>query len=269
VLPKIFSSGGFFLPTYGVLVALGCLAGLWLTGRLARQAKLNPEAVTNLGVYVILAGLAGAKLLMFVYEFDYYSRNPARIFSLNTLQTGGVFYGGLVLALAVSFFFLRRHNLPAAATLDCFGPGLALGQAIGRLGCFAAGCCWGKVCQRGPAVIFTKPDASELTGVPLHIPLHPTQLYEAGAYFAVAFITYRQFSPVSRPGATFGLYLMLAAGARFAVEFLRYHEQPNPFLGPLSTAQYVALGLMALGFMLFRRSRKTREAVLEGAVQRS
>jgi phosphatidylglycerol:prolipoprotein diacylglycerol transferase len=269
VFPKIFSFGDFFLPTYGVLVALGCLCGLWLAGRLARRAGLNAEVVTNLGVYAILAGLVGAKLLMFVYEFDYYSRNPAQIFSLATLQTGGVFYGGLALALVVAFFYLRRHGLPAATTLDCYGPGLALGQAIGRLGCFAAGCCWGKVCERGPSVTFTRPEAFELTGAPLHVPLHPTQLYEAAAYFAVAFITYRRFSPRSRPGATFGLYLMLAAGARLGIEFLRHHDQPNPFSGPLSTAQYAAAGLMALGFALLRRSSRTRETVFESAAERS
>ncbi len=255
MFPKIFSSGNFFLPTYGVLVAAGCLLGLWLTGRLARRAGLNPETVTNLGVYAILSGLLGAKLLMFVYEFDYYRRNPGAIFSLSTLQAGGVFYGGLLLALVVVFFYMRRQQLPAARTLDCFAPGLALGHAVGRLGCFAAGCCWGDVCVRGPSVTFTSTNANELTGVPLHVPLHPTQLYEAASYFLISLIVYRQFRRDARAGATIGLYLILAPAARFVVEFFRYHDQPNPLHGWLSTAQYVALALMVLGVLLLRRAR--------------
>ena len=152
MLPKLFDFGGFFLPTYGVLVAAGFLTALWLTGRLAKQSGLDPEKVTNLGVYAALAGLAGAKLLMFVFDFDYYRQNPGEIFSLTTLQAGGVFFGGLIFALGMAIFWIGKQKLPLAATMDAFGPGLALGQAIGRLGCFAAGCCWGASCNRPWAV---------------------------------------------------------------------------------------------------------------------
>lgn len=252
MLPKLLDLGGIFLPTYGVLVALGFLTALWLTGRLARQSALDPEKVTNLGVYAALAGLAGAKLLMFVFDFDYYRRNPGEILSLSTLQAGGVFFGGLIFALAMAFYWMRRQKLPPAKTLDAFAPGLAIGQAIGRLGCFAAGCCWGAACNRSWAVEFKNPEAHRLTGVPLLEPLHPTQLYEALLLSAVFGAVYWRFNKPHRPGAIIGLYLILAAAERFLVEFFRAHQQAN-YLDPLSNAQWISLALAAAGLWLVRK----------------
>src|SRR5262249_35779116 len=120
MLPKLFHINGFFIPTYGLLVAGGFLLALWLTGRLARRAGFNPEQITNLGVYVALAGLVGAKLMMFVLDFDYYRSHPREIFSLSTLQAGGVFFGGLLLALLVAGWYLSRNRLPLLATADLF-----------------------------------------------------------------------------------------------------------------------------------------------------
>lgn len=260
MFPKLFGAGGFFLPTYGVMVAAGFLVALWLTGKLARQSGLNPDKVTNLGVYVALAGLIGAKLFMFVVDFAYYRKNPGEIFTMATLQAGGVFYGGLLLALAAGYWLMRRDDLPPAATLDCFAPGLALGQALGRIGCFAAGCCWGNECDRPWAVTFRDPEANRLTGVPLMVSLHPTQIYEAILYLAVFAAVYWRFRKTHAPGAVMGWYLVLAASARFLVEFFRFHQQSLPFGGPLSTAQWTALALIALGaFLLVRPAARSSQ----------
>src|SRR6516225_4916754 len=114
-----------WLHTYGVLVALAFLAALWLAGRLARQKGLSPEAITNLGIYCALAAIAGAKLMMFLVDIPYYTQHPAEIFSLSTLQAGGVFYGGLLAALAVAAWYMRRTQLPGLVTADVFAPGIA------------------------------------------------------------------------------------------------------------------------------------------------
>jgi phosphatidylglycerol:prolipoprotein diacylglycerol transferase len=185
LLPKIVEFGEFFLPTYGLLVALGFLAGLWVASRLARLSGLDPDKIVNLCVYSALAGLAGAKLLMFVVDFDHYRKNPGDIFSWSTLQSGGIFYGGFVLALVTGVVTIRRSRLPVLPALDAIVPGVALGQAIGRVGCLAAGCCWGLECDRRWAVTFTNPDAHNLFGVPLGVPLHPTQLYETISGLAI------------------------------------------------------------------------------------
>src|SRR5438067_456242 len=172
MFPKLFQIGTFYLPTYGVLVALGFLAGLTVTVRLARRKGMNPELVTNLAVYVALMGLLGAKILMLMFDW----RGLSEVFTLNTLQAAGVFQGGLILAVVFAFLYMKKQAMPMLATADIFSPGVALGHAIGRLGCFAAGCCWGQKCDRFWAVQFHNPDAALLTGVPLDTPLHPSQL---------------------------------------------------------------------------------------------
>jgi phosphatidylglycerol:prolipoprotein diacylglycerol transferase len=267
MLPKLLSWDDLFLPTYGVLVAIAFLAALWMTARQARRAGLNVDAVTNLGVNAAIAGLLGAKLLLFIQDFDYYWENPGEFFSFATLQAGGIFFGGLLLALGYASWEMRRKKLPVLATLDAFGPGLALGHAIGRIGCFAAGCCWGLECDRSWAVTFTDPEAHRLVGVPLGIPLHPTQLYEAGAQFLVFGIVYRLASRPQKPGRTMGAYLALSAVARFSIDFFRYHDQSNPFGGPLATAQWIALVLAGAGAGLWfwadgglKVSTETRQA---------
>jgi len=253
MLPKLFQIGDFFLPTYGLLVAAAFLTALWLAGRLARREGLDPEDVTNLGVYCALSGLAGAKLLMFVFDWSYYAQNPGQIFTLSTLRAGGVFHGGLIVALITAFVYMRKKKLPALKTADVFAPALALGHAIGRLGCFAAGCCWGVACDRPWAVTFTNPDAHSLVGVPLNTPIHPTQLYEAAAELAIFGVLYRLFPKRRHDGQLIGLYLVLYSVARFLVEFLRHHQQANPWGGPLSSTQWIALGLLVPGIYLLRR----------------
>ncbi|MEP6962974.1 MAG: prolipoprotein diacylglyceryl transferase family protein, partial [Acidobacteriota bacterium] len=141
--PKLIEIGSFYLPTYGVLVAIGFLAGLTVTVKLAKRAGLNPELMTNLAVYVALAGMLGAKILMILFDWNQYAANPAQIFSFETLQAAGVFQGGLILALLTAYFYMKQQKLPILAASDAFAPGVALGHAVGRLGCFSAGCCWG------------------------------------------------------------------------------------------------------------------------------
>jgi len=254
MFPKLFHVplfGGFDLHTYGVLVALAFLVALWLTGRLAQRAGLNAEQVTNLGFYCALSALVGAKIMIFLVDVPYYARHPLEFFSLSTLQAGGVFYGGLIAALAVAWWYLRRTGLPPLETADVFAPAIALGHGIGRLGCFSAGCCWGTECHLPWAVTFTNPAAQDLVGVPLNRPLHPTQLYEALAEFVIFAILYRRIRQPHRKGAIISLYLMLYSAARFVVEFFRFHEQGNLWGGPLDTSQWISLALFAMGAAYF------------------
>ena len=245
MFPKLFSIGSFYLPTYGVLVALGFLAGLWITVRLARKSGLDAEKITNLAVYVALAGLLGAKLLMIAFDWP-----DIQIFSVSTLQAAGVFQGGLILALVTAFFYIRHNNLPVLAVSDAFAPGIALGHAIGRLGCFAAGCCWGKECHLPWAVTFRNPEAYALTGVPLDVPLHPAQIYESTTEALLFTFLYWRYHRPHAPGEIIGLYLLISSIARFLIEFDRFHEQALPFGLPLSITQWIAIGLAIAGAIL-------------------
>lgn len=256
MFPKLITIGNFFLPTYGILVALGFLAGLWMTVRLAKRANLDAEAVTNLAIYCALGGLAGAKLFMFLFNFADYWNDPGQIFTLSTLQAAGVYQGGFLLAILVAVWYVRRTHLPLLTTFDVFAPGVALGHAIGRLGCFAAGCCWGTECHLPWAVTFRNPAANQLVGVPLGVPLHPAQLYDSFAEAIIFGILLWRMKKPHPAGGIFGLYLILYSVARFFIEFVRNHEQAL-HLG-LSLTQWISLGTLALGIWMLARRKEPK-----------
>ncbi len=236
------------MPTYGVLVALAFLAALGMISRLCKREGLNQDTVINLAVYCALAGIAGAKILMIVLDPEYRA-HPAEIFSLATLQSAGIFYGGFIAALVTAYVYMRRMHLPVLRTADLFAPGVALGHAIGRLGCFAAGCCWGRPTHLPWAVTFTNPDARAV-GVPLGVPLHPTQLYEAFAELVICGILYHLATRRHKPGSVLGAYLVLYGIARLAIEFFRAHDESNPLGLSLSLEQWISLSLGVLGIYL-------------------
>ena len=254
VLPKLISYGSYYLPTYGVMVALAFLAGLWVTVRLARTRGLDTEKITNLVVYVALAGLLGAKILMQMFDW----RGIAEVFTLNTLQSAGVFQGGLIAAMAFAWYYTRKHGMPILETSDLFAPGIALGHGIGRLGCLAAGCCWGLECKQPWAITFHNPEASILTGVPLETPLHPSQLYEFVTELLLFALLYRMYGRPHTKGRIIGLYLVLGSVARFLIEFTRNHEQALPFGLPFSITQWIAVGLAVLGVVILARKQTDR-----------
>ena len=252
--PRLFTIGSFSLPTYGLLVVAGLLVGLLIAGRLGRRVGINPDHVTNLGVCLALSAIVGAKLFMILTDWGYYLEHPSRIFSFATLRAGGVFYGGLLAALATAFWFSRKYGLRPLQTADVFAPAVAIGHSIGRLGCFAAGCCWGKPSSLPWAMAFTDPAARDYVGVPLNIHLHPTQLYEAGGTLLIGLVLLWRFGKPHPPGAIVGLYLILYSAFRFGVEFLRAESERNfPFGGTLSTTQWVAILLVVAGVVLLVR----------------
>ncbi len=260
--PKLFQYGDFFLPTYGVLVALAFLAGLWATLRLARRTGVNSEVVTNLVVYSALSGMLGAKLLMIAFDWDHYSANPGDIFSFATLQAAGVYQGGLVLAILTAFVYLRHHKMAWLPTFDMFAPGVALGHAIGRLGCFAAGCCWGKETDLPWAITFRNPDANALTGVPLRVALQPSQLYEFASELILFGFLWWRFGKPHKPGTIIGLYLVISSIMRFLIEFTRFHEQALPFGMPFSITQWIAMGLALVGaYLLWAPASRTSQVI--------
>ena len=262
--PRLFTLGPFSLPTYGLLVALGFLLGLQIAGRLAKRSGLDPNHVTNLGVGIAIAAIIGAKVFMIFSRAEYYFSDLGRLFSLNTLQAGGVFYGGLLAALGTAYYYVRKHGLPWLPTADVLAPAAAAGHAVGRLGCFAAGCCWGKPSDAPWAVVFSDPAAHDFTGVPLGIHLHPTQLYEALGTALIGLWLYRRFNKPHAPGVIFGWYLVLYSTFRFLVEFFRdYNARPMVFGNDaLSATQYVAIGLVAGGAILLWRARSRGVAEL-------
>ncbi len=181
--PVLFQLGPITIYTYGVLAAAGFLLGLWWAYRQAPRAGLDPRVIWNLGVYGILVALVCSKLWYIFSMWDYFIANPRAIFSLETFQSAGTFYGGVVGGILWVIFYARLHKLPLLGVFDLCAAPVALGHSIGRVGCFVAGCCYGKPTSLPWGVTFTNPIAARISGTPLNISLHPTQLYEAGAEF--------------------------------------------------------------------------------------
>jgi phosphatidylglycerol---prolipoprotein diacylglyceryl transferase len=259
--PKILDIGPVTIHSYGLLLALAFIAGIWLASALARKEGLNPDAVWNMGLIIIFSALIGAKLLLFLSDFSYYSQNPREIFSLSTLRSTGVYYGGLLLALAASAWYLRRAKLPAWQVADLCAPGIALGQAIGRLGCLSAGCCFGKPTHLPWGITFTSQYAFDNVGVPLHTALHPTQLYESIATLLLFGYLMWRLSRRHFTGQIILEYLILYASLRFVIEFFRDDDRGFILNGLLSTSQFIGiLTVLVAGAASIYLKRRRREA---------
>src|SRR6188768_776993 len=238
----------FTLHTYGVLLALAFLAGLWAAGWQARKAGLNPAAIADMAVYVLIAGLVGAKLLLLIVEWGHYSRNPRELFSL--VQSGGVFYGGLIGAIPVAWWYARRHALSGWQTADVLAPAVVIGQSVGRIGCLAAGCCYGRAAEVPWAISFHDEYAARIVGTPLNTPVHPTQIYESIACLVIFFVLVAIAARKKFHGQVALSYVVLYAIVRFVIEFFRGDlVRGSIFDGALSTSQFIAI-LMVLGALL-------------------
>jgi phosphatidylglycerol:prolipoprotein diacylglycerol transferase len=247
VFPRLFQIGSFYLPTYGLLVASGVLIGLWICVRNSEKQGINGDDAWNLGILVVLAGIIGAKVLFIVNEWSYYSTHPRDIFSLGVLQAGGVFSGGLIGALAMAAWYLRRHHMPALRTCDAFAPGLAFGHVLGRFGCFAAGCCYGKPTNHFWGIIFTNPLAREVSGTPLGVRIEPTQLIEAAAEFFNFVVLTWLLKRKKFDGQIFGSFMVLYGIERFFIEFLRDDPGRGEVFGKLMTGTQLISILLVIG----------------------
>lgn len=236
--PILFRLGPLDIHTYGVLVAAGFLLGLMLAGRRAKAGGLDPRAVSDLGIWLIVAGMGGAKLFHIVFGWDEFIRAWQHE-GLRSLREGFVFYGGFIGAVVATIVFARKRRQPLWKLADLFAPCLALGHAFGRLGCFFNGCCYGSVCQLPWAVKF--PGNHIMHGQPVH----PTQLYEALANLAL-FAALSGFARRKRFDGQVWWWYVLAYGAmRFAIEFVR-GDYTVHYFGVFTIAHLIAAALMVI-----------------------
>jgi phosphatidylglycerol:prolipoprotein diacylglycerol transferase len=266
--PEIFRIGNFPINTYGVLLALAFLVALLVAARLGARDGLPRERLFDLGLWLLLAAIVGSKVLLLVVEPEY-REAPLRLLSLDFLRSGGVFYGGFLGAVLTAYVLVRRYQLPWWRTADAFAPGIALGQAIGRQGCFAAGCCWGKPTSLPWGVRFTEL-GQQVTGVPIDAHLHPTQLYESfTAFFFFALLVWLHRRKTFN-GQVILLYGVLYGATRFIIEFFR-DDPRGDLLGltsltHLSTSQLISLlvGITSLVVLIIRWRRAPAAGALPG-----
>jgi phosphatidylglycerol:prolipoprotein diacylglycerol transferase len=237
---------------------------VWLV-RLAAQEGISPQKVEGLGLVIVVSAVVGSKLLT---AFDYpgfYSGDWSLLWR-ETLNRGGVFYGGLLLALATSSLYFWLNHLPGWKIADCVAPGLALAQGIARVGCLLAGCCWGIPTQLPFGVTFTSEQAHSITGVPLGVKLHPTQLYEAALVLLAIPFLLRLLKHKSFDGEVVLTYILYYAVVRFFLEFLRGDPRGYYFNGLLSTSQLISLLIIPIAALLLVRLRK--QAAIESRCDR-
>lgn len=248
MLPVLLQIRDLTLHTYGVMLAAGFLCAMWVALREARRSGIDAHLIMDLAFYLLVAALVGSRLFYIVSNIAEFSNDP-----LNTLKfwRGGlVFYGGLIFAFLTGVWYVRKYRLDFQKIADIIAPSLILGQAIGRLGCFAAGCCYGLPTRVPWACTFTDP----LSLAPRNIPLHPTQLYESGAAFAIFYALLSMRGKEKFRGELFWYYLLFYSGARLVIEFFRGDPRSFVFSGTLSEAQAIGLGLILIALlMLFRK----------------
>ena len=256
--PELFRVGSFPITSYGIWLAAGMLIALFVASRLAARDGLPREKIYDLGLWTLLGGLLGSKILMYIVDPN------VQLFTLDFLRSGGVFYGGLIGGFLAVAILMWHYKLNFWKVADAFAPAVALGQAFGRQGCFAAGCCWGKETLLPWGVHFTEA-GHEYTGVPIYGPhgdelfLHPTQLYESFTMLAVFGLLVWLHRHKKFDGQVLIAYGIIYSIFRFLIEFIRDDPQRGDLFGlyaatGLSPSQVISLfvAVCSIVFMIIR-----------------
>jgi phosphatidylglycerol:prolipoprotein diacylglycerol transferase len=267
--PILIKLGPITIHTYGFLLAVGVLIAIIMIQILGKKENIDREVLTNFIFYTFLIALLGAKLFLFVTEIKFYLSNPAEI--KNLITSAGVFYGGLICGGLFATWYIKKHKLVFRQLTDIIVPAVALGHFFGRLGCFAAGCCWGREAE-GCSIAVQFTDSRATTGVPLHTHLYPTQLIEAILNllnFAVLFILYKK---KKFAGQVFAVYIFNYSLIRFCIEYFRgdpdrgyiFGGMHHPFVS-LSVPQLISIIGFFLAIILYRVFKKKAAAENLGA----
>jgi phosphatidylglycerol---prolipoprotein diacylglyceryl transferase len=266
MLPVLFQVGRLTIYTYGVLAAVGFLVGVWLAYRQAPRAGLDANKVWNLGIYGVLVALVGSKLWLVFSAWSYYAANPGQILSWQTFESAGTFYGGLLGGIVWVVLYTYFQKMPLLRVLDVTAAPVALGHAIGRIGCFVAGCCYGKPTSLPWGVTFTNPVAERIAGTPLGASLHPTQLYEAAAEFLNFLFLMRLGTKRRPPGQIVGAYFILYGVERGMIEFFRGDPgRTLMFHDSFSLMQIVSVAMIIAGAFLCLRGWGSAAPIGSGA----
>ncbi|MDB5038402.1 MAG: lgt [Bacteriovoracaceae bacterium] len=255
--PLLFQIGPLKLYTYGLMMAVGFFTAISWAVRRAPRYGVSAEFISNLSWILVVGGVVGGRLGYIIFE-----ESISDLFSFKLFEVwkgGMVFYGGFIVAVLGALYYSRKHKVPFLTVADIMAPTIALGHAFGRIGCLFAGCCYGKQCTLPWAITFTNP----LSLAPLHVPLHPTQLYESIGLFLTVGILLLVQKHQKFMGEIFVVYLSLYAILRTTVETFRGDEDrgfvdfwglyPNQWL---STSTFIGAGMLAVAAFVFWKYRK-------------
>ncbi len=262
--PILIQLGRIQIRSYGFMLAVSFLLGIWLAGRRAKRYGVDPQKILDLSVVIILAAVVGSRLLYVVFHLDQYS-NPLDMFAL--WQGGATFYGGFLLAMAASYWWVQRNNLSFLTVADVIAPSMALGLVFTRVGCLLSGCCFGKPTD-GPLGLVFPPDSPAGSAAAAfaaerglgHVALHPTQIYSSFKGLVIFLVLMAAQRHITRRGALFGLFLVLYGIGRFTIDFFRFYEPNARILAGLTFNQVISVVLILVGALLLARREKQAPA---------
>jgi phosphatidylglycerol---prolipoprotein diacylglyceryl transferase len=255
--PDLFSIGPLTLHTYGLLIAIGFITGLIIAIRTGKRHGIDSQRIMDISFLLIISGIIGSRIAYVLMNISYYMTNPLGVFKL--WEGGLVFSGGLLAAIIVIYFYFRHHKFNMLQMGDIFAPSIAIGQAIGRLGCFMAGCCYGKPTSAPWSVIFTNPRSI----APLNIPLHPTQLYDFLSNSLIFIIVMILSARKKFNGQVFVWFLIMHSVARLLIERFRGDDRGLfPGTGWTMT-QFMAILILlsSLSALFYLKSKHNKSAI--------
>lgn len=259
--PLLIKLGPIPIHTYGLMIAIGFLVAVYVIRRLATAAKLDVERVMDLTFWLLLVGFGGARLLFVLTRFEYFMADPLSIFKV--WEGGLVFFGGPLADLPFAYWYMNKHRLPVWRSMDAMIPGLVIAHAFGRFGCLAAGCCYGKPTGTNFGVrLYSDLVERHLQG----IPLHPTQLYEAGALFILFWGLIYVFKKKHFDGQVILTYFMAYPVIRSVVEIFRGDLIRGFVIDEwLSTSQFISIIVFFAAFLALIYRLKQVHAVQKSA----
>ncbi len=248
--PILFSIGNLHFYSYGLMIAIGILAAFWVMERRAPRYGLDKDMGFTLGIFAVVGGVVGAKLLYILVELPNFIADPSL---WKNVGEGFVIYGGILGGLAGGLLGCRIKKQSFVRYFDLFIPSVALAQGFGRLGCFFAGCCYGRQTDSWFHIVFPE-GAGSLA--PAGVPLIPTQLISSAANFLHFFVLVWFARRSKKPGQVGGLYLILYSIGRFLIELLR--NDPRGNVGFLSTSQFISALIFTVGVLVMILSSRQK-----------
>lgn len=244
----LFSIGHFTVHTYGVMIAIGVILCVVMGYYRAKRMEMKAESVLDLAILCVVMGFLGAKVFFVILSWKQFLTDPLSVLG----SSGFVVYGGIIFDVVSALIYCKIKNIRFFEYFDLLAPSVSLAQAFGRLGCFFAGCCYGKETSLPIGIVFPEGGFA-----PAGVPLLPTQLFSSAGDFVIAFVLIRMTGKMRHTGDVGALYLMLYGIGRFCVEFLRTNEQGG-FIG-LTTAQLISIVFMIISIVLFIRNKRAAD----------
>lgn len=285
--PVLFKIGNITLYSYGLFVALGFMAALWLANRRAQHHNIRPEFISDLFFVILASSLIGARFFYVILNLSEFSHDFLGVFKI--WNGGLVFYGGFLFALVSALFFVRRQDIDLWTTADVLAPPIALGHALGRVGCLFAGCCYGRSCDLPWAIEFHNPDSL----APLNLSLHPTQIYSIISNLLIFLLLIlmerimerrrdqkagqksgqkagfkagkkKTGEKIRTKGMIFWTYILLYGLFRSIIEIFRGDFRGNFFMDILSVSQVIGIAMSIFAvfvlFFLLRRQQHDQQS---------